>query len=200
MNTPGAQTDQMPGLVDRALLIRAAGSVVFVLLLAIAAGFMLQEQLEHAGAIFVEQLGYVGLALGVIVCDASLLPLTNEPLMVLALQGGMSEGMVFLVTCGSSVLAGFLGYTGGRIVGRLPAMQRFLDRRNPELTETLRIHGAKVVAAAALLPIPFSFSTWGAGALRVAPIPVAAACLLRVPKTGFYFWLLQSGLSLGGGS
>jgi len=29
---------------------------------------------------------------------------------------------------------------------------------------------------------------------------VATACLLRIPKTAFYLWLIASGLALGSGS
>ena len=93
-----------PRLVERSLLIRAALGVCALFAVAVAAGFLLQDNLERAGAAFVEGFGSWGLALGVIISDASLMPLTNEPLMALAMEGGMSPLRVFLVTAAASVV------------------------------------------------------------------------------------------------
>ena len=66
------------------------------------------------------------------------------------------------------------------------------------MTKTLRLtRSAWAVGVAAFLPLPYSVSTWTAGALGVRYHWVAAASLLRYPKTALYLWLIASGWSIG---
>jgi hypothetical protein len=55
------------------------------------------------------------------------------------------------------------------------------------------------VVIGALTPVPFSYTTWMAGSLKLRWLPVFLACLCRVPKIAFYFWLLIMGWDMGVG-
>lgn len=183
---------------DRALLGRAVVGAALILGAAGLAGWLLRAPIHAAGGWFVQELGLTGLALAVIVMDSCLLPLANEPLLLLAVAGGVSPWTTFGVAASASTFAGLVGYSfgaalrrgtrlAGRFQGRFPGAARFLTR-----------YGAWGVALAAVTPLPFSVSTWSAGMMGVPVWKVAAASTLRVPKTGFYLWLMLQGWALGG--
>ena len=130
--------------------------------------------------------------------DASPLPLTNEPLMVLAIGADVGLWAIFGVMSAGSTLAGVVGWIGGRIIGQHTAPGRWLMLRYPAVQLFLVRWGALGVAIAALTPIPFGLTAWAAGMARVPFWKVALASVARVPKTGFYLWLIAQGWALGG--
>ena len=77
-------------------------------------------------------------------------------------------------------------------------IEAWLETHSPEQFGLLRRYGALGVAAVGALPLPFALGTWTAGAMRVRFVGVLLACLVRIPKTGFYVGLIMSGLKLGG--
>ena len=183
---------------DRTLIRRTIIGVIIVFGAAAVLAFYAEEPLTRAADLFMERWGAGGLALGVIILDTSPFPLINEPILLLAYQGGMSAWDVLLVAGGASVLAGSLGYLYGFILNKIFPVRRWMEERRPNAVAWIHKHGAKGVAVAAVLPIPFSVATWTAGAMGVPWKTVALASLLRIPKTGFYLWLIVTGLAVGG--
>ncbi len=183
--------------VDARLIFKAVVGLLVLLALSYAIGRFLQEPITVAGTAVLDRFGMVGLFLSVIVTDASPLPMTNEPLAILAISADRPANLVFAVISVASVCAGLVGYTCGRIAGEATALGAFLRRRYPGFTGFMTRYGAYGVAICALLPIPFALSTWTAGMTRVAVHKVAAASLVRIPKTAFYVWLIHVGLDWG---
>jgi len=185
-------------VVDRMLIRKGILGLIGILGVAGLTGALFKEPLQAVGAAFIGHFGLAGLFAGVILTDASPLPLTNEPLVFLARGAGVGVWTIFFVVSAASVTAGAAGYLSGRFFGGLFGLEAALDRRQPALAHFMRQYGAEGVAIAALLPIPFALSTWSAGILRVPLHKVMLAALVRVPKTGFYVLLIAGGLSLGG--
>jgi len=185
-------------LVDRRTLRRLLIGAALALALGAVCGVLLREPLVEWGGGFIDRFGLAGLFLGTLITDSSLLPLTNEPLVLLAISGGTSPWTAFAVTSTASVLAGPLGWALGRLVARRTPLGLWLHRRYPDVAALLARRGARFVAVAALLPFPFAVSTWLAGATDVPLAPLLLASLLRVPKTAFYVALLTGGWALGG--
>ncbi len=185
-------------VVDRRLIRKSLVGLMVILVAAGITGVFLKEPLQSVGASFIDHFGLVGLFFGVILTDASPLPLTNEPLIFLARGAGVGAWTIFAVVSVASVTAGAVGYWAGRILGERVGLEAWMDRKQPALVHYMRRYGAEGVAIAALLPIPFALSTWSAGVLGVRFWRVMAAALLRIPKTGFYVLLIVGGLSLGG--
>jgi uncharacterized membrane protein YdjX (TVP38/TMEM64 family) len=50
------------------------------------------------------------------------------------------------------------------------------------------------VALGAVSPLPYSISAWAAGALGMELRPFVLVSLLRIPRVGFYLWLIQIGV------
>ncbi len=183
--------------VDGKLIFKAIFGLLVLLAVSYAIGKFLHEPITVAGEAVLDRFGMVGLFFAVIVTDSSPLPMTNEPLAILAISADRPANRVFAVISVASVCAGLVGYTCGRIAGEATALGSFLRRRYPGFTGFMTRYGAYGVAICAFLPIPFALSTWTAGMTRVAVLKVAAASLVRIPKTAFYVWLIHVGLDWG---
>ena len=162
-----------------------------------ALAWALQDPIVRLGSWFVQELGVVGLALSVIVMDSCPIPMTNEPVVLLAITGGMDLWWAFWVAALSSTFAGFVGYSGGWILKHTTSLAGRFRERFADAAAYMERYGAQGVAIAALTPIPFSLSTWSAGLLGVPLWKVMLASTLRIVKTAFYLWLLLQGWSLG---
>lgn len=183
--------------VDAKLIFKAIVGLLVLLALSYTIGKFLQGPITVAGEALLDRFGLVGLFLSVIITDSSPLPMTNEPLAILAISADRPANLVFGVISVASVCAGLVGYTCGRIAGEATSLGAFLRRRYPGFTHFMTRYGAYGVAICAFLPIPFALSTWTAGMTRVAVLKVAAASLVRIPKTAFYVWLIRVGLDWG---
>jgi membrane protein YqaA with SNARE-associated domain len=194
----GRQVDESPSItIDRALCLKLLVGLAAVLALAYLCGAAFRAPLVTAGTLAMEQFGLTGLFLGVLATDASPLPLTNEPLIVLWITGGVATVTVFLVVSMASVTAGIVGYIGGFLVGSRTPLGTWLKHRFPAMEAFMARYGALGVALCAFLPIPFALSTWIAGMTRVGLARVALASLVRIPKTAFYVWLIIMGWNWG---
>ena len=183
--------------VDGRLVIKAVVGLVLLLVVSYLCGVVLREPIELAGSVALERFGYLGLACGALFTDSSPLPLTNEPLVMLAIGAGRPANEVFAVVSMASVCAGVVGHTAGLTLGDRTPLGGWLRRRYPGFEAFMARYGAYGVAVCALLPIPFALSTWSAGMMRVALWKVAMASLVRVPKTAFYVWLIFQGWTAG---
>ncbi len=188
----GADPGNMP-----ALLRKMAAGLVAMFIVAGLSGWLLRDPLVQIGGWCVDRFGLFGLFASTWVTDTSPLPLTNEPLMFLALSGGMNRWTIFLVVSAASVLGGASGYFFGRTLHRVTPIREYMTRWSPEVVAWLEKNGGWGVAVAALTPIPYSLSTWTAGIIGTRFAVVMLAALLRIPKTAFYLLLLIAGWELG---
>jgi membrane protein YqaA with SNARE-associated domain len=192
LREPGA-----PG-AKRALLKQGLFGLTLLLVAAAISSTLLRDLVETWGQAVVSRWGLRGIFVGVFLSDWSPLPLTNEPVMLLGLSGGMTFAQVLWVTSAASVMAGFAGYACGAMLGAGTSLrERFLAREGGRAA-WVRRYGALGVAVAAFTPIPYALATWMAGLMRI-PLPgFALACLVRIPKTLFYLWLLNKVWVSGG--
>ncbi len=193
---PGKAPERVPR-VDRRLVVKACLGLAGLVAAAYLCGALLREPITAAGRGALSSLGLPGLFVGVIVTDASPLPLTNEPLVLLAVSAGVSAWVVFGVVSAASVTAGIVGYGGGALVGARTPVGPWIRRRYPGFGAFMERWGATGVALCAFLPIPFALSTWSAGMARIGLLKVALASLVRIPKTAFYVWLIVEGWRMG---
>jgi membrane protein YqaA with SNARE-associated domain len=184
-------------MLDPKLLKKMAVGLVILLLAAGVLGVVLRDPLTAASSWFVDRFGLAGVFAAVMFTDTSPLPLTHEPVLLLGVIAGIDPWVLFAVAATASTLSGPVGYGGGWCVRRSDRFKEWLQRRAPDFTAWMQLHGAKGVAVAALLPIPFAVSTWTAGMTGVNLPKVLAASLLRIPKTGFYLLLIVKGWALG---
>ena len=195
VESPEARVDKTGDA--RVLMRQMAIGLLVMFVVAGLSGLLLREPLVQIGGWCVTRFGIIGLFVATWVTDTSPLPLTNEPLMFLALGGGMGRWTIFAVVSAASVTGGASGYFFGRTLHRFTRVHERMMRWSPDVVAWLEKNGAWGVAVAALTPIPYSLSTWTAGVIGTRFSLVMLAALLRIPKTAFYLLLLIAGWELG---
>jgi membrane protein YqaA with SNARE-associated domain len=177
----------------RTLIRKTLGSLVAVVVVAALAGWLFHDALVVWGTRFVDAWGVMGLAVSVLLIDASPIPLTNEPVVALALKGGLAPVDIFVVTSLASCAAGLVGFGVGTLLRRTTDVAARVRRWNPLICDWIERRGAVAVAVAAIAPLPYALSTYTAGLMGVRLGPVALATLVRIPKTALYLLLLMIG-------
>lgn len=196
MTVDGAEAARLPPVFERALVLRLIAGVLFLLLVVGGLGWSFREPISALAEVFVRSFGALGVFFGMLVVDAyAFPPLAHEPILFFAYAGGMSFVEVTLAAGLGSFLAGPLGYLVGRGLARVGFVRNALTRTG--LAVLMRKHGVWVVALAAVSPLPFSASTYAAGAIGIPPGPFLAVCLLRFPKVAAYLGMIALGWSLG---
>lgn len=185
-----------PPAIDRALLQKMGIGIVLLLLVAGALGLLLEEPITAMATAFVDRFGLAGIFAAVVMTDASPLPMTHEPILLIGVSADVPPMVLWGVAASASVFAGLVGYAGGALVAR-SRVRAWIHAKHPGFEAFMERHGVKGVAVAAVLPIPFALATWSAGMTRISLPGTMLAALLRIPKTGFYLWLIVAGWSLG---
>ena len=197
--SPSESSAEKTPLFPRHLIIRLLVGFAVIFLVATLCGLLFKEPLERLGTSAVNNFGLMGLYASVLLIDTFPTPMSYAPLLLLAIKGGVAVWIVMLTGSAASICGGILGYTLGRVVGMPRVVEAWMEKNHPEQFDLLKRYGAFGVAAVAALPLPFALGTWTAGAMRVRFDYVLLACLVRIPKTGFYVALILGGLKLGGG-
>ena len=180
----------------RVFLIRMVVTVGVLFFIVFALGITIREPIEAFSRVTVERFGVVGLFVAVSLVDC--IPgLTNEPLLLLALSGGLGYWVILLAAGSGSVLAGMFGWVIGGRLRKLPWLRKQLKTQGIELY--FERYGGRTVAVAAVLPIPFALCTWAAGAAKLDFKSVALGSCLRIPKTWFYLTLIYYGWGVNSG-
>lgn len=185
-------------LLPTPLILRLLTGLTVVFVIAAVCGAFMMEPLEKIGVAAVDQFGLLGVFLAILLIDSAPTPLSYAPLLLLAIQGGLSIWVVLVVGSVASMSGGVCGYWIGRSIGMPTRLESWLHANYPEQFDLLKTYGALGVAAIAALPLPFAIGTWSAGAMGVRFFPVLIASLVRIPKTGIYIALILSGLQFGG--
>lgn len=187
-----------PPLVSRKMMIRLVLALAVFLVIGGLLGWSLRDQIEWAGAGFMNRFGLPGLGLLTVFIDSSPIPLTHEPLMILALGADASTWAVlsiFVWMSTGSIAAGGVGWFCGRLVGVGTPIGRWLMHRSPRGLDFVQRWGVTGVAIAALTPIPYGLTTWAAGMAGV-PLPgVLLGSLARIPRIAFYLGIIWLGWS-----
>lgn len=196
MSIDSVNTPSLVPVLERPVLARFFLGV-FVLVAGVALlGWAFRAPISALAAHFVGQFGIIGVLLGMLVVDSyAFPPLAHEPILFFAHAGGLGFFEVTLMAGTGSFLAGPTGYLIGFLLSRCRWVERQLRRTG--VASVMRRRGVFVVAIAAVSPVPFSASSYAAGALRVPFGPFLLACSLRYPKVALYLGMIAFGWSLG---
>lgn len=166
------------------MVIKMVVALILLFGAAILLGWLAREPIEKVSAFVVNRFGIAGLFVSIL-CVDSLPGLTNEPLLLVAISGGLGYWPILLSAGAGSTLAGVVGWVIGGRLRRFESLNRmdiFFER-----------YGARTIALAALTPLPFAVTTWAAGASGVKFRTLLLGCWWRFPKTWFYLTVLYYG-------
>ncbi len=181
-----------------ATLKKTLYSIVALFLLMGALGFAFQQEIVAAAKWLALHVGFLGMALVVLIADTFILPFPPDSLLVVINRSAMAEQWAWYVLgIGAvSAWAGIQGYFIGRWIEHIPALHRTCARFREEHGPMLRRYGFWWVVIGATTPLPFSVTTWTAGMLQVPLWQTALACLFRIPRFFLYYGIIHAGLGL----
>lgn len=181
-------------LQPRRLIIATAIALVGVVVVVAVLGLWFREPLLATGRWFVQTLGGPGIAVGFAIPDGLTVPIPNDAFLALGRAGQMATGAIIGWALLGSLCGGSLGWLIGRRLRRIPRFDRFMAGRGAGIDRALQRHGLKVVAVAAITPLPYSLSAWAAGSSAIPYPSFLAVSLLRIVRIVAVLYLIDLGL------
>lgn len=181
-------------LDPRRLVISSVVALAGVMIVVAALGYFFHEPLLRVSQGFVEKFAGPGIALGFYLPDAFTLPLPNDVVTLLGLNGGMGFVEVCAWATAGSLAGGTTGYWIGRYLRGTKLVRRVFERSGGQAQAILDRYGALAVAVAAITPLPYSIFCWAAGAGRVRFSTFLLVSQLRILRVAGFLYLLQLGL------
>jgi membrane protein YqaA with SNARE-associated domain len=158
-----------------------------------ASGVFLRDQVTaFAGAVYA-QLGFGGLALVLFVSETVVSPLPPDVILWVVATSELSANWPVPVTILAllSTLGGHAGWFLGRQLGGRPLVRRMLGPHRARSVELMREYGVWAVVLAALTPVPWSVTSWSAGALETPWRLYLLGSLARMPRMIAYYVLMH---------
>lgn len=179
------------------LIYQFLGGLAVLVIAVFFLAYYFQDSILHLSKYFVDSFGLYGIFFGLLITDGIPFGLTHEPLIFLGLKGGLGFWPVIFTASSASILAGCLGYLGGRFLGTTSLVKGYIEKMDKDVSDWVHHYGVWIVAIGALTPFPFAPTAWMAGTIRLPFFSCLLAFLLRIPKISFYLWIMVKGWSWG---
>ncbi|MGA1822377.1 MAG: YqaA family protein [Thermoplasmatota archaeon] len=163
-----------------------------ILMIAVLIRVLVGSQAEAAGRWIVEEFGYVGVFLSVLILDTLIQPISPDVVIFIAIAGDMNPLGALFTMATASMIAGHLGYLIGRFLGHRKFVQNMLGKNLDRGHYLAEKYGMGAVILGAVTPIPFSTVCWLAGMMEMKYSKFLVAVLYRIPR--FLLWYLIIGL------
>lgn len=186
-------TEEEEAMDMRLVIIRTVVAVLMVVIFLVVAGYLLREPLTRISVVFVRLLGGFGVAAGFFLIDGFTVPFPNDALTFFGLQGGLPFWSVVAWASGGSLIGGSAGYLIGVRLHQTAWFKAFMRGRGAEAYALAHRYGLWAVGIGAFTPVPYSLSSWAAGAVEVRFSHFLLVSLLRIPRIALYLWLIQIG-------
>lgn len=174
---------------------------IFGLMLLVAVGalcaWFFRDEVQYYGSLFIENYGLMGIAVGTLICDTSPIPLTNEPIALIALGAGIPFWEIVITMSFASHCGAPIGYICGYFLGKQPWFLKLVSQKYPNAFNKGQRYAVRAVALGALLPIPYAITTWVAGAVNADFKMVVLAGTFRWIKNIMSVSLVAGGWAIG---
>jgi membrane protein YqaA with SNARE-associated domain len=155
---------------------------------AIAGKFLRSEVVAFATWMY-DHLGLIGLTMLFLVSETVVSPMPPEVFLLIVAGSELSRawfGPVTVLALASTV-GGNLGWLLGLGLRETGLVHRILGRHHGRSVELMRRFGIWAVVLAATTPIPWSVTSWTAGALHMPWRRYALGSLFRLPRIILYY-------------
>lgn len=180
-------------------IIRLVLGLLSLVALGALCAWLFQEEVRRYGTFFVDAYGLWGIAIGTLICDTSPIPLTNEPLALIAIGADIPLWQIIITMSAASHCGAPVGYTCGLVMGKQSWFQALVQRKYPDALEKGRPYAIRAVALGAVLPIPYAITTWAAGAMKAGFWKTCLAGSLRWIKNAVTVSIIAGGWIIGQG-
>jgi len=174
-------------------------SIVCLMVCVAVLGVLFEPQIQQATTWLAAEFGILGICVTLLIADTFISPFPPDLLLLIVAKSDLSnEWWLWIPLMGTvSAAAGNLGWLIGRTLGDLSIFKKLLGNFREKNHEFVKKYGPWSVALGALTPIPFSFTCWTAGVLRLEWHLTFFATLLRIPRFLLYYLLIHYSASVG---
>ncbi len=186
-------------LMTRMDVVRWIGGLLALFAVVVAITAMgIEPYLEGLGKHFFKEETLLPIFLLATAFDSFPSPLSIVPLIALGFYAGKGLFLLWALFSFASITGGIIGYAGGRWLGIPKWLSAKIEEISPGFGEKAQRHGAWFVVVFGILPLPYSLSTWGAGAFEVPFWKFFAASCIRAVKVAAVLGTLIAGQTTGG--
>lgn len=152
-------------------------------------GLFFEDQILAFTQSVANYFGFWGLAALVFVCDSILSPLPPDLVLLIIAKSGLRENWPFYVLIISlvSTIAGHLAYWIGRFFITFNWLPSFLGDAPIKQKDNVKKYGHWAVILGTCTPLPFSFTCWTAGFLKMKYSTFSLASTARIPRIFIYY-------------
>jgi membrane protein YqaA with SNARE-associated domain len=167
-------------------------TLLFLALLLTAVGlsglFMGDRVSDFANRVY-GHLGFGGLAVVMLISETVVSPLPPDVILWIVASSDLAGSWYLPVAALAllSTLGGHLGWLLGRELGQTRMVRRIMGRNRRKTVELTRRYGIWAVVLAALTPVPWSVTSWTAGALQMPWTLYLLGSTVRVPRMILYY-------------
>ncbi len=188
-----ARRKRVDALVRRE--IRLGLLIPIVLLAAVAlSGVFLRDEINAFASWVFYHLGFGGLAVVFFVSETVVSPLPPDLILLIVASSDLSDAWEAPVAILAllSTLGGHLGWLLGWRLAEAGLVRRVLGRHHGRSLAVMQRYGVWAVVLAALTPLPWSVTSWTAGALRMPWRLYLLGSLTRFPRVVVYYVFIHA--------
>lgn len=152
-----------------------------------------RHELEALGRGFVDRFGLLGMSLGTLLADGLHFPVPPQFYMLMAIISGGSQVAALVAISIGSMLGGATGFTLSRYAGRLPRVERWLERSSRGAHGLFERYGYRAVVLVSVLPVAYSMLCYLAGLHRLPRRVFVMLSVLRIPRLLLFYYLIRLG-------
>ncbi|PJZ68930.1 hypothetical protein CH373_08010 [Leptospira perolatii] len=169
------------------------GSVLLFLFVVLLARFFQEPVLDISKA-FIEFTGAFGVGIAIFIADSVHIFLPPDTFLMIAVAAGLKDWEVIATASIGSVIAGTFSYAQGRyLLPKLDSFTSFVRKHEEKLEVYIRRFGFWAVVLGALTPLPYSWTSVAAGALKMKFRLYLLAALFRLPRFFLFYYLIKLG-------
>jgi len=174
-------------------LIKTVVALAIFIVAMTALAYLFENELETGTNWVVNQVGFLGLCLILLVTDTLITPFPPDILLLVIAKSSLAEywPLYVLILGMVSCAAGILGWGIGRWLGHFEFVKRMIGTLDKNQREFIHRYGFWAVAIGSITPFPFSITCWAAGMMSLRGMTVLTAVLIfRIPRFFLYYWLI----------
>ena len=157
-------------------------------------GYFFEKEIQDVSQWIYNQFGFSSFVVMQYFADLVLSPIPPDILLIFIAKSDLKNSWFFYVSILGifSTLAGYSGWWIGKHIASRPWAPKVLQEFSQRYAGIIQKYGPWIVVIGAATPIPFSFTCWSAGFLKMKFLPFSIAVWVRYLRVIAYYQIIQS--------
>jgi membrane protein YqaA with SNARE-associated domain len=177
----------------RKLLWQSVAAMVVLFAIVATLAIFFKDPITSIAHQLVDNLGIVGIFLGVLAADGLMFPIPPTTYLFIAVAAGIPIIPVLIAAAVAGLLGGAMAYGLGPTLQKVPFLNRRIEAFRPRGEQLFKRWGSWTIAIAAVTPLPFSLICWFAGIYRMPFKRFISVSAVRAPRLLVYYGIFTLG-------